>query len=525
MPGDPRFQGLVVWGKNSQRAGTSRGRSRDGRGGRNISTTSTAQSSQPQPQARVYAITKEQALIAPEGACEAYLASVHDTTKVGPSVSDVPVVREFPDVFPEELPGLPPHREVDFEIDTIPGAAPISITPYRMAPLELKELKKQLEELLDKGFIRPSISPWGAPVLFVKKKDGRHVVSKEGAQTDPAKVKAIMEWEPPKNVSEVRNFLGLAGYYRRFVEDFSVVAKPSTNLLKKNAPFNWNDKCAQSFEELKKRLTSTYPCFAVWGWRICVKPSLKDKIKNAQDKDPYLQKMKTKVQEGKNNQFIIQDDGMLLNGNRVCVPNVEELRTEIMYEVHYAPYAMHLQVKAEHQAPAGKLHPLSVPEWKWEKIIMDFIVGLPRTFRKHDAIWVVVDRLTKSAHFLPIRQNDSLDKLAELYVLEIERLHGIPTSIVSDRDPQFNSHFWGSLQRALGTKLHFSMAFHPQTDGQSERMIQMLEDMMRACVIEFRGNWDDHLPLTEFAYTRLAGTQTRRVSASQVPALLGFGIG
>ncbi|KAK4391413.1 Transposon Ty3-G Gag-Pol polyprotein [Sesamum angolense] len=104
--------------------------------------------------------------------CEAYLASVRDTTKVGLSVSDVPAVREFPDVFPEQLPGLPPHGEVDFEIDTIPGAAPISITQYRMAPLELKELKKLLEELLDKGFIRPSISPWGAPVLFVKKKDG-----------------------------------------------------------------------------------------------------------------------------------------------------------------------------------------------------------------------------------------------------------------------------------------------------------------------------------------------------------------
>ncbi|KAL0329296.1 UNVERIFIED_CONTAM: Transposon Ty3-G Gag-Pol polyprotein, partial [Sesamum radiatum] len=104
--------------------------------------------------------------------CEAFLASVHDVTKVSPGVSDVPVVREFPYVFAEELPGLQPHREVDFEIETIPGAAPISIAPYRMAPLELKELKKQLEELLDKGFIRLSISPWGAPMLFVKKKDG-----------------------------------------------------------------------------------------------------------------------------------------------------------------------------------------------------------------------------------------------------------------------------------------------------------------------------------------------------------------
>ncbi|KAL2250218.1 UNVERIFIED_CONTAM: Retrovirus-related Pol polyprotein from transposon [Sesamum indicum] len=320
--------------------------------------------------------------------CEAYLASVHDTMKVSPGVLDVPVVREFLDVFLDELPGLPPHREVDFEIDIIPGAAPISIAPYRMAPSELKELKKQLEELLDKGFIRPSISPWGAPVLFVKKKDGSmrfcvdyrqlnritiknkyplpriddlldqlkgatvfstidlrtryghyefvvipfgltnaptafmalmnemlqpfldqfvivfiddiliyssspeeheqhlrillqilrekqlygkfskcefwmeeiaflgHVVSKEGAQPDPAKVKAILEWEPPKNVSKIRSFLGLVGYYRRFVKDFSIIAKPLTNLLKKNAPFNWNEKCAQSFEELKKRLTS-----------------------------------------------------------------------------------------------------------------------------------------------------------------------------------------------------------------------------------------------------------------------------
>ncbi|KAL0417133.1 UNVERIFIED_CONTAM: Transposon Tf2-11 polyprotein [Sesamum latifolium] len=157
------------------------------------------------------------------------------------------------------------------------------------------------------------------------------------------------------------------------------------------------------------------------------------------------------------------------------------------------------QVKAEHQAPAGKLRPLSIPEWKWE-ITMDFIVGLPRTLRKHDAIWVIVDRLTKSAHFLPIRQGDSLDKLAELYVAEIVRLHGVPVSIVSDRDPRFTSRFWGSLQRALGTKLHFSTAFHPQTDGQSERTIQTLEDMMRACTMEFKGNWDDHLPLMEFAY-------------------------
>ena len=125
---------------------------------------------------------------------------------------------------------------------------------------------------------------------------------------------------------------------------------------------------------------------------------------------------------------------------------------------------------------------------------MDFVVGLPRCRNGHDTIWVIIDRLTKSAHFLPIKNSDSLDKLAQLYVREIIRLHGTPVSIVSDRDHRFTSRFWPSLQNALGTKLHFNTAFHPQTDGQSERTIQTLKDMLRACVLEFRGSWDTHLP-------------------------------
>ena len=131
---------------------------------------------------------------------------------------------------------------------------------------------------------------------------------------------------------------------------------------------------------------------------------------------------------------------------------------------------------------------------------MDFVIGLPWTQRQHDAIWVIVDRLTKSAHFLPINVEDSLEKLAQLYVDEIVRLHGVPVSIVSDQDPRFTSRFWPSLQAALGTCLHFSTAFHPQTDGQSERTIQTLEDILRACVMEFKGSWDTHLALMEFAY-------------------------
>ena len=131
---------------------------------------------------------------------------------------------------------------------------------------------------------------------------------------------------------------------------------------------------------------------------------------------------------------------------------------------------------------------------------MHFVVGLPLTGRRHDSVWVVVDRLTKSAHFLPVRTDYSLDKLAELYIKKIVRLHGIPVSIISDRDLRFTSRFWGKLQEALGTRLNFSTAFHPQTDGQSERVIQILEDMLRSCVIDLEGSWDRDIALVEFVY-------------------------
>ena len=131
---------------------------------------------------------------------------------------------------------------------------------------------------------------------------------------------------------------------------------------------------------------------------------------------------------------------------------------------------------------------------------MDFVTGLPRTQSGHDAIWVIVDRLTKSAHFIATNNTYSLERYARLYVDEIVRLHGTPVSIVSDRDPRFTSRFWPKLQDAMGTRLHFSTAFHPQTDGQSERTIQTLEDMLRACVMEFKGSWDNYLALIEFAY-------------------------
>jgi hypothetical protein len=158
------------------------------------------------------------------------------------------------------------------------------------------------------------------------------------------------------------------------------------------------------------------------------------------------------------------------------------------------------KVKIEHQSPAGRIQSLDVPVWKWDSISMDFVVALPRTPRKYDSIWVVVDRLTKSAHFIPVKTNYTAQKYAEVYIAEIVRLHGVPTSIISDRDPKFTSHFWQALQEALGTKLRLSSAYHPQTDGQSERTIQTMEDLLRACVLDYQGSWDELLPLIEFTY-------------------------
>ncbi|GJT54215.1 putative reverse transcriptase domain-containing protein [Tanacetum coccineum] len=234
-------------------------------------------------------------------------------------LEDVPIVRDFPEVFPEDLPGLPLTRQVEFQIDLVPGAAPVARAPYRLAPSEMKELSEQLKELSEKGFIRPSSSPWGAPVLFVKKKDGSfrmcidyrelnkltvknryplpriddlfdqlqgssvyskidlrgvckpnipsvnlvpkvqvlgHVIDSEGIHVDPAKIESVKDWASPKSPTEIRQFLGLAGYYRRFIEGFSKIAKPMTKLTQKKVKFVWGDKQEAAFQLLKQKLCS-----------------------------------------------------------------------------------------------------------------------------------------------------------------------------------------------------------------------------------------------------------------------------
>ncbi|GJX00375.1 putative reverse transcriptase domain-containing protein [Tanacetum coccineum] len=226
-------------------------------------------------------------------------------------------------------------------------------------------------------------------------------------------------------------------------------------------------------------------------------------------------------------------DGTLCLNGRSWLPCYGNLRSVIMHESHKSKYSIHpgsekmyqdmkklywwpnmkadiatyvskcltcAKVKAEHQRPSGLLVQPAIPEWKWDNITMDFITKLPKSSQGFDTIWVIVDRLTKSAHFLPIRENDPLDKLARLYLNKIVARHEIPVSIICDRDGRFTSNFWRSFQKALGTDLSMSTAYHPETDGQSERTIQTLEDMLRACVIDFGKGWVKHFPLAEFSY-------------------------
>ncbi|KAI3736778.1 hypothetical protein L2E82_26765 [Cichorium intybus] len=744
--------------------------------------------------------------------CQSYLAYVVDTVKEKKTLEDIEVVRDFPEVFPDDLPGLPPDRQVELRIDLVPGTAPLAKAPYRLAPAKLKELMTQLQELLDKGFIRPSSSPWGAPILFVKKKDGSmrmcidyrdlnkvtiknryplpriddlfdqlqgagyfskidlrsgyhqlkvrdedvektafrtryghfeflvmpfrltnapaafmdlmnrvckpfldkfvivfiddiliyskseaehkehlkmiletlkreklyakfskcefwigevqflgHVVNKDGIKLDPAKIEAVMNWEKPKNPTEIRSFLGLAGYYRRFIEGFSKIACSLTSLTKKNEKFVWTSKQDKAFELLKNKLCEApilslpegTEDFAVYSdasglgiecvltqrgkviayasrqlkehelnypthdkelaavihalkiWRhylygtqcklftdhqslqylfsqkdlnarqrrwievfkdydceILYHPGKANIVADALSRKEISEKRRVKalrievvstlVDMLKSVQERAQEDGNIkeerlgksvifeenLHGlktfqSRVWVPLYGGKRELILDEAHKTKYSIHpgctkmymdlkplywwptmkvdiaryvnkcltcSLVKTEHQRPYGDLEPLEVPEWKWEKITMDFVTKLPRTRSGHDMIWVIVDRLTKSALFLAARETWPVDKFAELYRDEVIRRHGVPLSIVSDRDSRFTSHFWKSMQEVLGTKLCLSTAYHPQTDGQSERTIQTLEDMLRACVLDFGGSWDRHLPLIEFSY-------------------------
>ncbi|KAI3822130.1 hypothetical protein L1987_09711 [Smallanthus sonchifolius] len=459
-----------------------------------------------------------------------------------------------------------------------------------------------------------------------------HVINADDIMVDPTKIEAVQKWKIPKTPTEIRSFLGLTGYNQRFIQDFSKIASPLTNLTRKEVKYEWGQAQSKAFEELKKKLTQApvlslpdgnkdlvvnsdalgqwlrcvlmqrgkviafasrqlkihevnYPthdleiatvvfALKIWShylygvkciiytdhkilkyffeqkdlnmrqrrwlellkdydceilyhpgkanvvadalshkethspirvkvYRLVITPDFMTELEKAQTEALKEESINKERMVGQQIKLEINTHGVRTRCGRMWVPKGGELRAKVLDEAHKSRYSIHpgttkmyqdlkkeywwpnmknnvtdyvskcltcSQVKAEHQKPYGKIQPLEIPEWKWERITMKFITKLPRTAKGHDTIWVIVNRLTKSAQFVPIRETHSSEK------------------------------FWKRFHESMGTRLNISTTYHPQTDGQSERTIQTLEDMLRACIIDFGGSWDSHPPLAEFSY-------------------------
>nr|GEU77564.1 DNA/RNA polymerases superfamily protein [Tanacetum cinerariifolium] len=411
--------------------------------------------------------------------CQAYMAHVIDTSFEKKSAKDVPVVMNFLMFFPEDLSGIPPERQVEFQIDLIPGAPPIAKTSYHLGPSKIKELMNQLQELLDKG------ARWFSKIDV---RSGYHQLK-------------VREEDIPKTAFRTRY-----GHYEFVVMPFGLTNAPAIFMYLMNRVCRPMKICETPIlvlpngtEDMVVYCDASYlglGCVLMQRGKMIVEELrlVKEEstfLSKATLRSYYLKKRASQsipyIREATKMYLDLKRNYWLPGMKRDCVKYVEKCLTC-------------LKVKAEHQNPYGKIQPLEILVWEWEKITMDFVTNLPRTTKKHNSIWVIVDRLTKSAHFIHIQENMPVHKLAKIYVNEIIARHEVPVSIVSDRDGRFTSNFWRDFQEELGTRLHMSTAFHPQTNGQSERTIQTLEDMLRYYVIDFRGNWDDHLPLVEFAY-------------------------
>jgi hypothetical protein len=765
--------------------------------------------------------------------------------------------KEFRDVFPDELPaGLPPEREVDHKIELVPGSTPPSRPTYRLSATELAELKKQLEELVRAGFIQASKSPFGAPILFVKKKDGTmrmcvdyralnnitvknsyplprvdelfdrlqgaryfskidlrsgyhqiriasedipktafrtryghfeflvlpfgltnapatfmhlmhqtfrpfldsfvivflddiliysktlkeheghvrevlkvlqkeklyaklskcelmrteveflgHIIGRDGVRMMEDKVKAVVEWPPPTTATHVRAFLGTAGYYRKFIKDFSAIAAPLSDLTKESQKFVWSAAAEAAFQRLKSALSqgpilalpdpnlpyvintdasgfaigavlqqdqgkgfqpiaflskkmldaeTRYPVHeqellaiihALSSWRhyllgssfkvivrtdhrslqhfktqpqlsgrqsrwkdviadfnfdieyvvgkdnvvadglsrrpdhqevhrmhsskllsteaamdpvelrvsavatrrtttsSSITSTLLQEVREAARVDPEYARLLQLSAEEQHRQHLSAKDGVLLKHDRVYIPSCSKIKATILSECHDAAVSGHLgsqktleQVqrrfywpkmdaevrayvtscdacqrnKPSQQSTPGLLQPLPIPERPWQWVSMDLITALPKSRAGCDAIVVFVCRLTKMVHYVATRTNVTAPQLAAIFMREVVRLHGVPERILSDRDPRFTANFWRAVWQMMGTALTMSTAYHPQTDGQTERANRTLEEMIRGYVNWKQDDWDEYLSVLEIAYNNSVQASTGR---------------
>nr|GEW54559.1 putative reverse transcriptase domain-containing protein [Tanacetum cinerariifolium] len=337
-----------------------------------------------------------------------------------------------------------------------------------------------------------------------------------------------------------------------------------TKLTQKSVKFDWGEKAEAAFQLLKQKLCSVPILALPEGSENFVKEKviayasrqLKVHEKNYTTHDLELGKENVVAdalsRKERSKPLRVRALVMTIGLNLPnWIPCIDDLRALIMHESHKSKYSIHpgsdkmyqdlkrlywwpnmkaeiptyvskclrcANVKIEYQKPSVLLVQPEIPQWKWEDITIDFVTKLAKTAAGQDTIWVIMDRLTKSAHFSPMRENDTLEKLTRQYLREVVSRHRVPVLIISDHDGRLTSHFWKSLNKALGTRLDMSTAYHPETNGQSERTIQTLEDMLRVCVLDFSTGWDKHLPLVEFSYNNSYHTS---IKAAPFEALYG----
>ncbi|XP_072054309.1 uncharacterized protein [Arachis hypogaea] len=390
------------------------------------------------------------------------------------------VVCEFSEVFPKDIEEFPPRREVEFAIELVPGTRPMLIAPYRMSPLEMAELKTQLEDLMSKRFIYPSVSSWGALLLLVKKKDGSmrlcvdyrqlnkdrklyaklskcdfwkrevkflgHIVSKQGIAVDPAKVEGAMEWKRPTSVTEIRSFLGLVGYYRRFIKGFSQIALPLTKLIRKDTPFVWTPEFEESFQVLKQKLT-TAPVLEL-----------------PEPNEPF--EVYSNVVEDALSQKSLYASWMMLREEELFKV-FESLKIGVQ-KVSGTLCLSQLQISSEFKSEFLMAHqnddvlPKVLPaieQWEQWGVSED-----------QDGLWRFKGRI-----IVPDIRTLRQDILKEVHKSEFS-IHLGSTKMYHD----LKAMFWWP-------------------DGQSERTIQTLEDVLRACILDQPVSWDQYMPLVEFA--------------------------
>ncbi|GJY17961.1 putative reverse transcriptase domain-containing protein, partial [Tanacetum coccineum] len=349
----------------------------------------------------------------------------------------------------KDLHGLPPARQVEFQIDLVPGAAPVARAPYRLAPAELQELSTQLQELSDIGFIRPSSLPWGAPVLFVKKKDGSFRMCIEYRKLNRLTVKNRYLLSRIDNLFD--QLQGLRVYSKIdlrsvFMDLMNRVCNP---YLDRFVIVFFDDILIYS--KSKKEHEGHFKLILSEG--IHVDPAKIESIKDwASPKTP------TKIRQFLGLDALIMHKSHKLKysihpGSDKMYQDMKKLYWWPNMKAEIATYVSKCltcaKVKIEYQKPSGLLVQPEIPQWKWENITIDFVTKLPKTATGQDVIWVIVDRLTKSAHFLPMREDDTLEKLTIQYLKEVISRHGVPVSIISDScDGRFIVHyFWKSLIR------------------------------------------------------------------------------